>query len=208
MVRVTLGKLQALNPPQPADHWIPTGAVQAHQPLLWITGPLWASRQRHSVASGRTARTNSRRATDWSLRLRKRYPVSSCIGDGAPTQVCGDVCQVETWTAAAGWCATRDDHNGIFLSGLNLPFGTVCVRGDGPAIDIGMAMTQTTAGRIFLGLLILVAPAALSLVHPIAGWAVLALVAGTLVAKKRGSRSTACEPGASSATDSSTVLNA
>ena len=70
------------------------------------------------------------------------------------------------------------------------------------------AMKQTTAGRIFLGFLILVAPAALAFVHPIAGWTVLALVAGTLVARKRGSRSNACEPGGSSATDSSAVLNA
>ena len=91
---------------------------------------------------------------------------------------------------------------------LELAARYVGVRGDGPAIDYGVAMKQTTAVRIFLGLLILVAPAALSLVHPIAGWAVLALVAGTLVAKKRGSRPTACEPGVSSATDSSAVLNA
>ena len=69
-------------------------------------------------------------------------------------------------------------------------------------------MKQTTAGRILLGLLISVAPAALSLIHPIAGWAVLALVAGTLVARKRGARATACAPGVASATDSSAVLNA
>jgi hypothetical protein len=111
-------------------------------------------------------------------------------------------------TAAAAWCATRDDHNGIFVSGLNLPFGTSACEATAQELTIGAAMKQTTGGRIFLGLLILVAPAALSLVHPIAGWAVLALVAGTLVARKRGSRSTACEPGVSSATDSSAVLNA
>ncbi len=33
VIRVSLGKLQALNPPQPADHWVPTGDVLVHQLL-------------------------------------------------------------------------------------------------------------------------------------------------------------------------------
>lgn len=35
---VSLGKLQTLNPPQPADHWVPTGAVLVHHPSLMNAG--------------------------------------------------------------------------------------------------------------------------------------------------------------------------
>ena len=109
---------------------------------------------------------------------------------------------------AAAWCANRDDHNGIFVCGLNLPSRPSACDATARELTMDAAMNQTTAGQIFFGVLILVAPAALYFVNAIAGWAVVALVAGTLVARKRGSRSTACAPGMSSATDSSAVLNA
>jgi hypothetical protein len=99
-------------------------------------------------------------------------------------------------------------HNGIFVCGLNLPSRSSA--GDATARELTMskAMNQTTAGRIFLGVLILVAPASLYFVNAIAGWAVLALVAGALVARKRDSHSSGCEPGVSSAHDPSAVSNA
>ena len=34
MIRVSLGKLQTLNPAQPADHWVPTGDVLVHQTFI------------------------------------------------------------------------------------------------------------------------------------------------------------------------------
>jgi hypothetical protein len=48
-------------------------------------------------------------------------------------------------------------------------------------------MKESTRLRLFFGFLILVGPAALYFVSAVAGWAVLALVAGTLVSRKRRS---------------------
>jgi hypothetical protein len=55
VVRVSLGKLQTLNPPQPADHWVPTDDVLGHQTFI-------STFNRPQIAEGRCGYTGSNKS--------------------------------------------------------------------------------------------------------------------------------------------------